>query len=514
MSLSRGVLLILLGLVELCAVLAEKGSFNLVSSDGSIQGANRVTNFLTSQVGTTEAQVVGVLDCSDKGCSVVNDIFGTGLDASKDGGINLGVVEGKAVLYGSFEEMFSSKFCGSKAADYLTKVCDTVCILLPGGEEALDAFVNYEQAVRRVIARAGENAGERISLILVIDGEENEERDALLTSKVASIFAETVESSSFSSLNDLLDLTVTSSGKDVADCLSEVSQTVSDMPDQLIKRWVDVSSGTPKAILTASERESLFAVEDAYSAGIAQSEAVMNQWRSRVSNGKVVENFGKRAEALVDGIKKSFFARTLGCRVVRERADRVSLLTMNIRNTAENLLKQQVTILQASAVAAFKKALVKVMHNGGGNEEDENTLRVASYEFRAKVGALESEALGLDASAAISELASSLQMALKDFPESNQARLESIRLMDRKAKKPKKKKGRAVNIGLNLVGMLRPPGYGNLQGFAGYATSAFGLPLDLLLGVQNDGDSPEVMGDDREYPILRLQPKIHFDIDV
>jgi hypothetical protein len=286
------------------------------------------------------------------------------------------------------------------------------------------------------------------------------------------------------------------------------------MPDQLIKRWVDVSSGAPKAILTASERESLFAVEEAYSAGIAQSEAVMNQWRSRVSNGKVVENFGKRAEALVDDVKKSFFARTLGCRVVRERADRVSLLTMNIRNTAENLLKQQVTILQASTVAAFKKALVKVMRNGGGNEEDENALRIAAYEFRAKVGGLESDALGLDASAAISELASSLQMTLKDFPESNQARLESIRLMDRKAKKPKKKKGRAVNIGLNLVGMLRPPGYGNLQGFAGYATSAFGLPLDLLLGVQNDGDSPEIMGDDREYPILRLQPKIHFDIDV
>jgi hypothetical protein len=41
-----------------------------------------------------------------------------------------------------------------------------------------------------------------------------------------------------------------------------------------------------------------------------------------------------------------------------------------------------------------------------------------------------------------------------------------------------------------------------------------GLPLDLLLGVQNDGDSPEVMGEDREYPILRMQPKVHFDVDL
>jgi len=51
---------------------------------------------------------------------------------------------------------------------------------------------------------------------------------------------------------------------------------------------------------------------------------------------------------------------------------------------------------------------------------------------------------------------------------------------------------KAFNIGLQLVGMLRPPGYGNLQGFIGYATSLVGLPLDLLLGVMNDGDSIEV----------------------
>ena len=40
--------------------------------------------------------------------------------------------------------------------------------------------------------------------------------------------------------------------------------------------------------------------------------------------------------------------------------------------------------------------------------------------------------------------------------------------------------------------MFRPPGTGGLQGFAGYSTGIFGLPLELLLGVQNDGDSPDV----------------------
>jgi hypothetical protein len=122
--------------------------------------------------------------------------------------------------------------------------------------------------------------------------------------------------------------------------------------------------------------------------------------------------------------------------------------------------------------------------------------------------------LALSATAAVEEFSNSLQTIATEFPESPSAKLEAVRKMEKQSKKGKKKGSRAVNIGLNLVGMLRPPGYGNLQGFVGYATSLLGLPLDLMLGVQNDGDSPEVMGEDREYPLLRIQPKVHFDIDV
>jgi len=516
----RGFLFVLVSFAQLIAVFsAAKESFNLVSSDGAIQSATRVGNFLSSKVGSTDVRVVGVLDCNDQGCAVLNRVFGTDLEAMKDGGINLGVSRGgeasaAAVLYGSFQEMFSDKFCGSKAADFFAATCNTVCVMLPGGEDALDAFANYDQVVRRVIARAGENAGERLSLILAISGDVGEELEAILTSKVASIFAETVESKSFSSLDDLLEVTIVASGDAVTRSLSENSQTVAAMPEQFVDKWVDVASRIPKAILSASERESLYLVEDAYSSGIAQSEAVMNQWRSRVNEGKIVENFGKRVEALNEDVKKSFFAKTLGSRVVRDRADRAALLTMNIKSTAETLMKQQVTYLQASTTENLKRALVNVMRNGGDTDAEEKAVRVATYDFRTKIGQLESESLGLDAKIAIGEMSSMLQKTMKDYPESNLARLESLRQMDKKAKKPRKKKARAVNIGLNLVGMLRPPGYGNLQGFAGYSTSAFGLPLDLLLGVQNDGDSPEVMGDDREHPILRLQPKVHFDIDV
>lgn len=505
----------LLGILQLVSVaLAVRTSFNLVSPDGSIQGAARVGNFISSQQSgvSDDANVVGVIDCSDGSYDAVNDLFGTALSTGKDGGISLSLMGDKAVLYGSFQEMFSPKLCGSKITDFMMNVCESVCVMLPGGDETLEAFANFDQIVRRIIAAAVQSKGGSVSVTLVVNGECSDGLRAELMSKVSSIFSETVESKAFSNLDDIVDLSVVGKGEGAK--ISQGTTAVSTLPEQLVKSWVDVGADVPKAILTAAERESLFLVEDAYSAGVAQSEGIINQWRSRVSEGKTLANFGVRVQALIDDVKKSFFAKTLGCNVVRERAERAQMLVMNIRSTAESLLKQQVIVLQAKTLDDFKKALVKNMRNGGGNDEDESALRVASYNFRTTVGDLENESLGLSANAAISEMISTLQTALKDFPESNQARLESLRQMDKKAKKPPRKKGRAVNIGLSLVGMLRPPGYGNLQGFAGYSTAAFGLPLDLLLGVQNDGDSPEIMGDDREYPILRLQPKMHFDIDV
>ena len=95
-----------------------------------------------------------------------------------------------------------------------------------------------------------------------------------------------------------------------------------------------------------------------------------------------------------------------------------------------------------------------------------------------------------------------LQLLASDFPETAAARLEEVRKVEKSTKRPPKTKGqKIVNIGLNLVGMLRPPGFGNLQGFFGYSTGFLGLPLELLLGVQNDGDTPEVR--EREIEMYR-----------
>jgi hypothetical protein len=122
--------------------------------------------------------------------------------------------------------------------------------------------------------------------------------------------------------------------------------------------------------------------------------------------------------------------------------------------------------------------------------------------------------LGLLSTEIQTELASTLKTVLEEFPDSPAAKLEAVRKFDNQSRRSQRQKQKGVSLALNLVGMLRPPGNGGLQGFVGYSTGLLGLPLELLLGVHNDGDAPEIIGEDREHAILRLQPKINFDVNL
>jgi hypothetical protein len=236
-----------------------------------------------------------------------------------------------------------------------------------------------------------------------------------------------------------------------------------------------------------------------------------------VYQGRVVGKFGERVVSLLRSVTDSFLERTAGSLVVRERTERLGLLTNYIANAVRNLFQQQLVVVATDVTRRFQRDLVALAESQAQPaDEEQQLLRKALFNFRAAASELEVEPLGLSADAAQTELTEELQKALADFPDSPAAKLVALRQVDREVRQPRKKgKGaRAVNIGLSLVGMLRPPGLGSFQGFAGYSTALLGLPFDMLLGVQNDGDSAEIMGEDREHPILRLQPKVNFDIDL
>ena len=259
--------------------------------------------------------------------------------------------------------------------------------------------------------------------------------------------------------------------------------------------FFDPSTSSFRQLCVQSQRQSLLNVEAAYTSGIAQIESMVGQWQSRTGDGKIVGKFGERVQLLLDSVRKSYNARTVGTLTVRDRAERALQLDLYLATAVGELFRQQLESLQAATSIKFRKALVKLASSREGlqPEEEQQALRKALFDLRAETSDLEVESLGLSSATLHTQVSTALQALLTEFPETAAARLEEVRKVEKNTKRPPKRKGqRAVNIGLNLVGMLRPAGFGNLQGFMGYSTLFAGLPLELLLGVQNDGDSPEV----------------------
>lgn len=277
------------------------------------------------------------------------------------------------------------------------------------------------------------------------------------------------------------------------------------LAEKLAETWGPIASATPRPIFTLAQRQSIFLIESAFTVGVAHSEAAFSQWQGRVGQGKVVGKFGQRVQELLESVHGRFMDQTKGTISVRERSQRARQLRDNIESVASTLFKQQLAILQSQASNRFRGMLISLARSADSDsdstrEDEQQALRKTLFDFRALALDLEVESLGLSSTSFQAEVSSALQTLLTEFPESSFGRLEAVKKLERETKRPKKRKGaaaskgkgRAINIGLNLVGMLRPPGTGNLQGFAGYSTALLGLPLELLLGVQNDGDSPEV----------------------
>lgn len=467
------------------------------------------------------------------------------------------------MLLAHYDSMFSSKFCGSKAVDFVGSLANTLVVVLPE-QEIAEVLSGHDQTMRRLataIRRRSAAAGgcqiKNVSVlicggcVLCVVCSPPSLSPSLHSTVPQVFFLSTREGSAGSSSEEVIqafdgiwgDVCVEDAGsarisppsltvlgvnvKDAeslasakaavllasssADVLGAEEQKSQTLGSKIFEAWAMVSSGIPRAIFSPSQRQSVYAIESAFAVGIAQSEAAFNQWQARIGSGKVVGKFGSRVQELLDAVHKRFMEQTKGSVSVRERALRARQLRENIESVANVLFRQQISLLQTQITKQFRRSLISLAVSGGNNEEEAKTeaqskeeeqqVRKALFDFRALALELEVESIGLVSNAAQTELSTALQTMATEFPESSFGRLEAVKKLERETKRPKKKgkkgvkgaKGkRAINIGLNLVGMLRPPGYGNLQGFVGYSTALLGLPFEILMGVQNDGDSPEV----------------------
>lgn len=224
-------------------------------------------------------------------------------------------------------------------------------------------------------------------------------------------------------------------------------------------------------------------------------EGITSEWLSRVGSGKLIHKFGSRVQSLLDSVKVKFTERTVGSSLSLDRAERAKSLHERIEAVTNVLYRQQLQILKVQTANNFKKELRKLAasEQPSTSELEQQLLRKAIFDFQLKAVDLDVQSLEISSESHYSDILKQLEDILIEFPESSASKLEAIKKFDRKVKKPSKKNGRAVNVALSFVGMLRPPGYGNLQGYATYAAAFAGIPVDFIVGIQNDGESPEVV---------------------
>lgn len=498
----------------------------------------------------------------------------------------------KIILYSSFNSIFSSKFCGSKAIDYLCSLdSGNLCIILKSDEVDSNIRV-YEQIFRRLLksvhdyhsnivisssSSSNNSIDGNISLqqqqqrsplqLYILLEEERSSNSAAVSSledhtnddlvavhynKVLYEFLSTIWTDDYvrdnfpsttaiiSSLSDVLQLNIvpvkqselstivnanaifTNSNYPVSSSSSSIVRH--QIAPLLYSKWKSISSEL-HPILSNLQKQSLYKIELAYVAGLTQADIIISQWQNRVTSGKIIGKFATRLSELLLNIKNDYNKNVIsninnksGSSIIRERSERLKLLNDYILIAGERLFRQQIIIIEYVIINKFRDNLLLLLQsnneiesnvddNDSSNnlrESEQNLLRKCIFEYKTKISDLEDEKLNLILTEEkVNEFTTILTTVLSEFPESSIAKLSEIKKIEKQMKKKskgnnsgrgRKRKGIAKLLGVSfqLVGMLRPPGFGNLQGYIGYASSLLGFPLDLLLGIQNDGDSPEV----------------------
>jgi hypothetical protein len=219
-----------------------------------------------------------------------------------------------------------------------------------------------------------------------------------------------------------------------------------------------------------------------------------------VGRGKTIGRFGSRAMQMLKTVQNKYFVDTSDSILVREKMTRARQLNQTMKSIMIGLHKQQLEILRNQIIESFRNKLkvlaVESVESSDFSQDSSVGIAVEESleEYRNKCILLNCPSMNLDSTYTENSLLQELKGIAKAFPESSTGKLCALKRFEKNSitGTSKKKNKRSFNVALSLVGMLRPPGFGNLQGFLGYSTGIFGLPLDFLLGVQNDGDSAEV----------------------
>ena len=272
----------------------------------------------------------------------------------------------------------------------------------------------------------------------------------------------------------------------------------------------------------------VFAVESAYTAAKAEAASGMARWRRDVDEGRLCpKGWSDEASGLFTATLKAFDASTRAFWQAAARAESRRALAGYLASEIEAAHRDQLSSAAERRLRQLRAALGKSYAASGSAAGFEAELAKVEHAFDADATRCAVPALELGAERAKAAFLNEARGVVRDFEASPAGQLIATRgeraRATKAAKTAQKQAAKAsargappslvpksMNVAFQLVGMLRPRGFGNMQGFCSYALG----PHSLLFGFADDRDPAGDMGGDDALPLLRLQPKFTVDLDM
>lgn len=373
------------------------------------------------------------------------------------------------------------------------------------------------------------------TLILCVKSSSEDSFDDVLAQEVRALFeataAEAKESdTSFDDLYDVKVVSVTSNeeaietlatAKSIASAVasSALSETILASALQEANKRIKESGIASVALDPPHIAHAFVAVSNAHAKQSRSARAKIASWKSRAARGLWAESFGTDAEAMRKRILSSFDSETL----VAAGLPLVASYRLEMRTQLASLVDSSIVeLFEAQAINIEKRTLKRlgsqllrkldVTPVEDVPSENAAAIRAAMFSFDNIMNELEVPSLSLTKVKPCRDMESKLTDEVLNFPDSPAAQIKRIKKVTEVVSKDKKPGQRSVDMGLDLVAVLRPDGFGSLQGFAGYQMGG----NSITFGVHNDADDPATISQfgGVRPPLLRIQPKLRVDVEM
>jgi len=379
----------------------------------------------------------------------------------------------------------------------------------------------------------------RQALILCVKSTSDDAFDAVLAQEVRTLFeataAETKESNiSFDDLYEVRVVSVTNE-EEAKETLATAKAIASDFASSS-SSLLSSESILASALQEANKRikdsgiasvaldpphiaHAFVAVSNAHAKQSRSARARIATWKSRAARGLWAENFGTDAETMRNRILSSFDSETL----VAAGLPLVASYRLEMRTQLASLVDSSIVELFAAQVANLEKRTLKrigsqllkkldVTPVEDVPSENAAAIRAAMFSFDNILSELEVPSLSLTKTKPCRDMESKLTDKVIKFVDSPAAKIKRIRKVTEVTSKEKKPSERSVDMGLDLVAVLRPDGFGSLQGYAGYQMGG----NSFTFGIHNDADDPATISQfgGVRPPLLRIQPKLRVDVEM